>query len=167
MAQTAKASIDSFYAKHDTVCYGNVDTVIWHTSHEVGVALDDGIGPFPVFPNGYRITTPLYSDITYTLNTGDSIATVTITVIHCPATSEPKIQKPEVKIYPNPFTEKLFIENSGTYNVSIMDYSKKIFFSKKAFGNIIIDRGNIPSGNYLLEITNNKNENILFKIFAK
>ncbi|OFY85301.1 MAG: hypothetical protein A3F72_19155 [Bacteroidetes bacterium RIFCSPLOWO2_12_FULL_35_15] len=64
-----------------------------------------------------------------------------------------------IEIYPNPATDKLFINISkiGPYNVAIYDITGKIVKSQTVSQNEIIDLSTIESGLYFVKISDGKN----------
>lgn len=64
----------------------------------------------------------------------------------------------EVKVNPNPFTTSATIElGDGNYNVMIMDVTGRIVRTMNGVnGNVIIERGNMKAGIYMMTVTNDK-----------
>ena len=73
-------------------------------------------------------------------------------------TSVPQINSNLVKIYPNPATEKLFIENNGAQSSNYIITNLLGQEMDKGFLKSEIDICNLPKGVYVLKIVNDKNQ---------
>ena len=73
-------------------------------------------------------------------------------------TSVPLINSNVIKIFPNPATEKLFIENNGTQSSNFIITNLLGQEMDKGFLKSEIDICNLPKGVYVLKIVNDKNQ---------
>ena len=83
-----------------------------------------------------------------------------ITTIDISITGIKDVELNEYFIFPNPFTEKLFITSNSkkTYEVILTDLTGKVLMKKEMTeNNSIIDTHDLISGNYLLIIKSNEN----------
>ncbi len=72
-----------------------------------------------------------------------------------------------VKLYPNPFHDKIFLETQDEINYSVMDLSgRTIVNEKNVANNEFIDLSNFPNGIYLLKLSDNQHTE-LRKIIKK
>ena len=83
---------------------------------------------------------------------GDNVLLDNLTVSEGQSASVSIIEELGINVYPNPTTEKLFIEgaNEGFRKITVMDLSEKVLISTRFTS--VLEVSELASGNYILSI---------------
>lgn len=144
--------------------YGNdvTDAVIRINSH----AFDPGNYSFEkLMPGNYNYAVVREGYFSYTgqmnLNTDDALVEV---MLMPDGTNISDLNENNIKVYPNPFKDLLYIENNteAKYDIFVMDMLGSVVYQKsEIIGSATLDLNPLPTGHYLLKFVSDQKTNVI------
>ena len=121
-----------------------------HGTVRVSVALNNGLAPGTQIKN----TAYIYFDTNPAVVTNTTLNTIDTVVTTITGVSQTVV--PAVKVYPNPATDNITVENLAGGEIMILNLNGSVIVSKQITNDkTSIDLANLPSGVYILKTVNN------------